>query len=154
MAVTDLVFLGQCADIVLEWVGHPAVFDPDVGHPLKSVPKVWARPNCCIDQLIEVLIVAENDVPAHVEQEPLRRGVRAGQTPCFVGLQAPPVFRTPFRRSAQVLHRAVRECFHTKACAVHLEVRERLSFLKKALVRYVALSTSVGGKVYISCQEV
>ena len=86
-SVAHLVLLGQGTDVVLEGICHPAVFDPDIRYPLEGVPEVWSRPNSCVDELVKVLVVAENDVTAHVKEEALGGDVCAGQTTSFTSLQ-------------------------------------------------------------------
>lgn len=44
---TCLVLLVQCRDVVLEGVGHPAVFQPDVGDTLQCVPRRVALAHGC-----------------------------------------------------------------------------------------------------------
>mmetsp|Transcript_6266 Transcript_6266/g.17989 ORF Transcript_6266/g.17989 Transcript_6266/m.17989 type:complete len:496 (+) Transcript_6266:382-1869(+) len=80
----DLVLFVQGADVVLEGVRHPASLDPHVAHPLQGVPLVWPGPHAGIQQLIEVLVVREDDVAAHVKQEALRSDVSARQATCLI----------------------------------------------------------------------
>jgi hypothetical protein len=77
LLTTHLVILIQSCNVVLEGVCHPSVADPHIRHPLQCVPALCA--NCCIQQLVEVLPVAENDMATHVKQKAFWGGSSAGE---------------------------------------------------------------------------
>ena len=81
------MLLGQGGDVVLEGVGHPAVANPHVADTLKSIPEIVSLANSLVDQLVEVEVVAEDDMATHVEQEALWGEVRACQATCLISLQ-------------------------------------------------------------------
>lgn len=81
-----LVLLVERADVVLKRVGDPASLDPDVRHALQGVPGVVTRANGSVDELIKVVVVAENDVAAHIIEEALWGDVCAGKAACLVRL--------------------------------------------------------------------
>mmetsp|Transcript_19396 Transcript_19396/g.61731 ORF Transcript_19396/g.61731 Transcript_19396/m.61731 type:complete len:540 (+) Transcript_19396:304-1923(+) len=76
----DLVLLGEGGDVVLERVRHPRVLHPHIGDALVGVP-AYVLLDRSVDELVEVLVVGEDDVPPHVEQEPLGGDVCAGEAP-------------------------------------------------------------------------
>mmetsp|Transcript_2676 Transcript_2676/g.6402 ORF Transcript_2676/g.6402 Transcript_2676/m.6402 type:complete len:516 (+) Transcript_2676:910-2457(+) len=82
----DLVFHGEGTDVVLEGVRNPSVLDPDVRDALKRVPAVVSIANGRVDELVEVLVVAEDDVASHVKEKALGRNIGAGQPTGLVEL--------------------------------------------------------------------
>jgi hypothetical protein len=78
-----LVLFSQGANVVLERIGHISVFHPDIRNTLQSIPGFWTFSNSCINELIKIVPVAEDDMPSHVEEESLGRDICAGQTSCF-----------------------------------------------------------------------
>ena len=77
---TCLVVLGQGSNVVLEGVCDPAVPDPDIAHALEGVPVVITLANSLVDESVKVVVVAEDNMPAHVKQEALWSDISARQT--------------------------------------------------------------------------
>mmetsp|Transcript_15849 Transcript_15849/g.28134 ORF Transcript_15849/g.28134 Transcript_15849/m.28134 type:complete len:259 (+) Transcript_15849:941-1717(+) len=76
----DLILFIEHADVVLKRVSDVAVLNPDVRDALQRVPRLLARPASLVQQLVEVLVVAEDNVAAHVEEKALVGHVSARQT--------------------------------------------------------------------------
>ena len=58
---------------------YPSVLQPYVADPLVRVPPNVALGHSFINEIVEVLIVRENNVASHIEKEPFRGFVRAGE---------------------------------------------------------------------------
>ena len=86
--LTHLVLLGQRTDVVLEGVGDPPLAHPHVGHTLQCVPGIGAVTQCSIQQLVEVVPVAEDDMATHVKQEALLSDVGARQATSLINLHS------------------------------------------------------------------
>lgn len=82
-----LVVLRKGADVVLKGVRHPAILDPDIAHTLQGVPEVVPRAHRAVQKLVKVLVVAEDDMATHVEQEPFWGDICACQATSFYCLQ-------------------------------------------------------------------
>ena len=59
---------------------YAPVLDPDVRHALNGTPHVGTRAHRAVQQLVEILVVGVNHVPAHVKQEALGCRLGARQT--------------------------------------------------------------------------
>ena len=59
----------------------------DARDTLQSVPEVGPRPHSGVQELIKVLVVAEDDMAAHVKEEALWRDICAGQSTSLCCLQ-------------------------------------------------------------------
>ena len=59
----------------------------NVRDTLQGVPEVGPRPHSGVKELVKVLVVAEDDMAAHVKQEALWRDICAGQSPSLCCLQ-------------------------------------------------------------------
>ena len=85
--LVHLVILWQCGNVVLEGVGHPAITDPDVAYSLQGVPHFITLAQGCVDEVVKVLVVTEDNVAAHVKKEALGRDIRTRQAACLISLQ-------------------------------------------------------------------
>ena len=59
----------------------------DIRDTLQSVPEVGPRPHSGVQELVKVLVVAEDDMAAHIKQKALWRDICAGQSTSLCCLQ-------------------------------------------------------------------
>mmetsp|Transcript_10143 Transcript_10143/g.27656 ORF Transcript_10143/g.27656 Transcript_10143/m.27656 type:complete len:447 (+) Transcript_10143:428-1768(+) len=86
LQASDLVFHRKGTDVVLEWVSNPPVLDPHVRDTLHCIPVVVANANGSVNQLVEVLVVAEDHMATHIEKEAFGSYVRTRQATRFIKL--------------------------------------------------------------------